>query len=144
MLAIRLQRVGRKGHAQYRIIAQDSQRSPTSGRVVAALGHYDPHTKEITVDAKQTQHYLDNGAQPSDRVVALLKKQKDVKLPAWVDADTSSTKRTIKNPTKLRKNQPKEEAPAEVESQPTEADESGESGEANAPADDTTEEKADA
>lgn len=140
MLAIRLQRVGRKGHAQYRIIAQDSQRSPTSGRVVAALGHYDPHTKEITVDAQQTQHYLDNGAQPSDRIVALLKKQKAIKLPSWVHVDTSSTKRAIKNPTKLRKNQPKEEASAQTESEPTEV---ADSSDANTTADDAAEEKSD-
>lgn len=110
MLAIRLQRVGRKGYAEYRIVAQDVQRSPSSGRIVANLGNYNPHTKAVTVDTEKAQHYLDNGAQPSERIVALFKKQKSIKLPAWVDAETSSTKRAIKNPEKLRKNQPKEES----------------------------------
>ena len=35
MLAIRMQRTGRKGHAQFRVIVQESRRTPTSGNVVA-------------------------------------------------------------------------------------------------------------
>ncbi len=149
MLAIRLQRVGRKGYAEYRIVAQDAQRSPSSGRVVANLGNYNPHTKSITVDTEKAQHYLDNGAQPSARIVALFKKQKGIKLPDWVDAETSSTKRAIKNPEKLRKNQPKEEpAPADDASAPGK-DEAETADAAEAPAGTETtpepeEEKADA
>jgi small subunit ribosomal protein S16 len=40
-----MQRTGRRGHAMFRVIVQDSHRSPTSGKVVAFLGSYDPHTK---------------------------------------------------------------------------------------------------
>ena len=49
MLAIRLQRVGRKGHAMYRLVVQESQRHPSSGRVIAFVGTYDPHTKDAKV-----------------------------------------------------------------------------------------------
>ena len=82
MLVIRLQRTGRKGHAQFRVVVQDSRRTPSSGKIVAALGHYNPHNKEIVVNKEKAQHYLDHGAQPSSRVAILLKKE-GVKLPAW-------------------------------------------------------------
>ena len=69
MLVIRMQRTGRKGHAQFRVVVQDSRRTPTSGRVVAALGHYNPHTKETSLNKEKATQYLNNGAQPSDRVI---------------------------------------------------------------------------
>ena len=112
MLAIRLQRVGRKGYPMYRIAVQEAQRHPSSGRVVAYVGSYNPHTKDTTVQTELAQKYLDNGAQPSPRVVKLLK-DAGVKLPKWVKETTPKSK-TIRNAEKLRKNQPKEETP-EVE-----------------------------
>jgi small subunit ribosomal protein S16 len=111
MLVIRLQRVGRKGLAQFRVVVQDSRRTPTSGRVVASLGHYNPHTKEKVINIEKSQYYLDNGAQPSERVVLLLKSE-GVKLPKWVEVPAKQDGK-IRNPEKLRRNQPKEEAPAE-------------------------------
>ena len=116
MLAIRMQRTGRKGHAMYRVVVQDSHRQPTSGRVVANLGSYDPHTKETTLDTAQASTFLKNGAQPSDRVVKLLQAQK-VELPDWVKVTSAKKAKTIKNTVKLRRNQPKvevEEPVAEV------------------------------
>ena len=112
MLAIRLQRTGRKGYPTYRIAVQESQLSPSSGRVVAYVGNYNPHTKETKVEVEIAQKYLDNGAQPSPRVVVLLE-QAGVKLPKWVVRSTADGKGAIKNPDKLRKNQPKEEPVAE-------------------------------
>lgn len=116
MLVIRMQRVGRKGHAQFRVVVQDSRRTPSSGRLVASLGHYDPHTKEAVVNKEKAQFYLDHGAQPSDRVAGLLKAE-GVKLPTWVKI-SQPKKRTIRNSDKLRKNQPKGEAPTDVASEP--------------------------
>lgn len=107
MLVIRLQRTGRKGHAQFRVVVQDSRRTPTSGRVVASLGHYNPHSKETVINKEKAQFYLDHGAQPSDRVAGLLKKE-GVKLPDWVKLPEQQS-REIRNPEKLRRNQPKEE-----------------------------------
>jgi small subunit ribosomal protein S16 len=112
MLSIRLQRTGRSGHAQYRIIAQDSRFSPTSGRCVAQLGSYNPHTKAVVLNVELAQKYLNTGAQPSSRMVMILKNA-GVKLPSWV---TLPEKRTtsIKNTDKLRKNRPVEEVAAPV------------------------------
>ena len=107
MLAIRMQRTGRKGHATYRVVVQDSQRTPTSGRVVAQIGHYDPHTKTVKIDSEKANFYLSNGAQPSERVARLLQKE-GVKLPEWVKLSENKERKT-RHPEKLRRDQPKEE-----------------------------------
>ncbi len=112
MLAIRLQRTGRKGHAQFRMIVQESRRTPSSGRVVQNLGNYNPHTKEVNIDIEKAATFLKNGAQPSDRVARILKAN-GVKLPSWVKI-VDSAKSTTKSPEKLRKNQPKEEVKVEA------------------------------
>lgn len=123
MLAIRLQRTGRKGHAQFRVVVQDSRRTPTSGRYVYLLGSYNPHTKALAIDKEKADYYLKNGARPSDRVARLLKAN-GVELPVWVKLEADK-ERKLRNPEKLRKNQPeepKEEAPVEAEA-PAEAEE---------------------
>jgi len=112
MLAIRLQRLGRKGYPVYRIAVQESQRHPSSGRVVAYVGSYNPHTKEVNVQNDLAQKYLDNGAQPTPRVVKLLK-EAGVTLPKWVKESASDKQKSIRHADKLRKNQPKEELAAE-------------------------------
>ena len=104
MLAIRMQRVGRKGHAQFRMIVQDGRFHPTSGRVVAYLGNYDPHSKQSNFDKEKLQAFLANGAQPSPRVIKLLKSQK-VKLPEWVKEPTPM-KKAVRNPDKRRSTRP--------------------------------------
>ncbi len=104
MLVIRLQRTGRKGHAMFRIVVQDSRRTPSSGKVVAQLGSYDPHAKIINIDKEKTSKYLSNGAQPSERMVSLLKSQ-SIELPAWIKS-SSGKQKAIKNPDKRRSTAP--------------------------------------
>lgn len=118
MLAIRMQRTGRKGLPNYRIVVQDSRRTPLSGRVVAKLGSYNPHTKELILDKEKAQTYLSNGAQPSERVVMLFK-QESITLPKWVSSKTQKT-RDIRHPEKLRKNQPAAEANEDTAETPAE------------------------
>lgn len=113
MLAIRLQRLGRKGYPVYRLAVQEAQRHPSSGRVVAYVGSYNPHTKESNVQVEVAQKYLDNGAQPTPRVVRLLK-DAGVTLPKWVKEPASDKQKSIRNAEKLRKNQPKEEVVEET------------------------------
>ena len=112
MLAIRMQRKGRAHSPTYRIVVQGAQRHPLSGRVVAEVGNYNPETKALTLDKKMVEKYLSNGAQPSSRVAFILKKN-GVKLPKWYK-ETPKKSATAKHADKLRKNQPKEEAPAEA------------------------------
>ncbi len=106
MLAIRMQRTGRKGHAMFRIIVQDSRRTPTSGKVVAQLGSYDPHAKALILDKDKAAFYLEHGAQPSDRVARLLKSD-GVALPSWVILPAAKT-RTVRNADKRRSSRPPE------------------------------------
>ena len=111
MLAIRLQRVGRKGYPVYRLAVQESQRHPSSGRVVAYVGTYNPHTKDANVQVELAQKYLSNGAQPTPRVVKLLT-DAGMTMPSWVKIAAPKAK-AIRNAEKLRKNQPKEEVAEE-------------------------------
>ncbi|MBQ3296556.1 30S ribosomal protein S16 [Candidatus Saccharibacteria bacterium] len=110
MLAIRMQRKGRAHYPTYRIVVQESQRHPLSGRVVAEVGNYNPQTKALTLDKELVNKYLSNGAQPSSRVAFILKKN-GVKLPKWYKEATPKQAQA-KHADKLRKNQPKE-APVE-------------------------------
>jgi small subunit ribosomal protein S16 len=113
MLVIRLQRTGRKGHAQFRIVVQDSRRTPTSGKLVANLGSYNPHTKTVVLDKEKAQTYLDNGAQPSNRAVMILKSE-GIKLPKWVSLPATDKQRSVRDAEKRRSTRPAEpEAPAE-------------------------------
>ena len=113
MLSIRLQRLGRKGSPVYRVAVQEAQRHPSSGRVVAYVGTFNPHTKETSFNKEKVEFYLKNGAQPTSRVVRLLLAEK-IALPAWVEKPQTSKAATIRKPEKLRKNQPKAEAPAQA------------------------------
>lgn len=122
MLAIRLQRLGRKGYPVYRLAVQEAQRHPSSGRVVAYVGSYNPHTKEANIQKELAQKYLDNGAQPTPRVVKLLQ-EAGVKLPSWVKLPVADKAKSIRKPEKLRKNQPKEEAVEEVAAEEVAAEE---------------------
>jgi len=106
MLAIRMQRKGRKGHAMFRVIVQDTRRTPTSGKVVAALGSYDPHNKTIILNKEKANYYLEHGAQPSDRVARLLKAE-GVKLPSWVKLEADK-ERKVRNAEKRRSTSPEE------------------------------------
>ena len=110
-----MQRRGRKGLAMYRIVVQDKRTHPTREKVIARLGSYNPHTKELNLDKELAQKYLDNGAQPSDRAIKALK-EAGVKLPTWVKSSAAKSS-TIKHADKLRKNQPKEEPEAKEEPQ---------------------------
>jgi small subunit ribosomal protein S16 len=95
------------------MVVQDSRFNPKSGRVVAYLGSYDPHTKAATIDSEKTSKYLENGAQPSDRAVRILQAQ-GIKLPGWVKT-AQPKNRSVRHPEKRRSTAPKEETPVEPE-----------------------------
>lgn len=113
MLAIRMQRNGRVHLPVYRIVVQEAQRHPLSGRVVAEVGNHNPHTKTTVLDKEKVEFYLKNGAQPSSRVARILKAE-GIKLPDWYK-EPAAKHATAKHADKLRKNQPKEEPAAEAE-----------------------------
>lgn len=122
MLAIRLQRQGKTHYATYRVIVQDVLRHPSSGKVVAYVGSYNPHTKQVQLDKEAIENYLSHGAQPTDRVVRILTGE-GITMPKWVKT-VRGKQRDIRNPEKLRRNQPKEE-PVEAQAEETAASDSG-------------------
>lgn len=121
MLAIRLQRQGKTHYATYRVIVQDVLRHPSSGKVVAYVGSYNPHTKQVQLDKEAIENYLSHGAQPTDRVVRILTGE-GITMPKWVKT-VRGKQRDIRNPEKLRRNQPREES-AEAQAEGTTASDS--------------------
>ena len=75
MVKIRLRRMGAKKNPYYRIVVADS-RSPRDGRCIEEIGTYDPLTNPatVTVDAEKAQAWIKNGAQPTETVRGLFKK----------------------------------------------------------------------
>ena len=73
---IRLRRMGAKKAPFYHIVVADG-RYPRDGRFIEEIGFYDP-TKEpsvIKIDAEKAKAWLANGAQPTDTVRVILKKE---------------------------------------------------------------------
>ncbi len=72
---IRLKRIGAKRAPYYRVVVADS-RSPRDGRFIEEIGYYQPlaNPSVVKIDAEKAKKWLQNGAQPTDTVRALLKK----------------------------------------------------------------------
>ncbi len=75
MVKLRLQRFGAHKAPKYRIVAADS-RSPRDGKFLEILGTYNPLTDPatITLNAERAKYWLSNGAQATDSVKIILKK----------------------------------------------------------------------
>ena len=73
---LRLRRMGAKKKPIYRIVATDV-RNKRDGRFIETVGQYDPNKEEgqVSVKADRVEHWLKSGAQLSDTVKSLLKKQ---------------------------------------------------------------------
>ncbi len=73
---IRLRRMGAKKAPFYRVVVADS-RYPRDGRFIEEIGYYNPTTEPATVkiDAEAAKKWISNGAQPTDTVRDILKKQ---------------------------------------------------------------------
>lgn len=77
MLKIRLTRVGAKKAPCYRIVVAES-RFARDGRFVEEIGTYNPLTDpaEIKIDLDKAEDWMKKGAQPTDKVKALIAKAK--------------------------------------------------------------------
>ncbi len=73
---IRLNRMGAKKNPFYRIVVADS-RSPRDGRFIEILGNYDPSKQPavVNIDEAKVMDWMSKGAQPTDTVKTLLRKQ---------------------------------------------------------------------
>lgn len=76
MVRLRLQRTGRRNRPSYRIVAADSH-APVGGAFIEIIGNYDPLVEPMTlaIDEAKALRWLKSGAQPSDTVRGLLKRQ---------------------------------------------------------------------
>lgn len=72
---IRLRRLGAKKAPFYRVVVADG-RAPRDGRFIEEIGYYNPLTTpvEIKIDGEKAKKWIANGAQPTETVKALLKK----------------------------------------------------------------------
>lgn len=72
---IRLRRMGKKKAPFYRIVVADS-RYPRNGRFIEEIGYYNPleNPEVVKVDSEKAKKWIENGAQPTDTVKAILKK----------------------------------------------------------------------
>ncbi len=71
---IRLKRMGAKKSPYYRIVVADAN-TKRDGKALEEIGTYDPlGEKKVTIDAEAAKKWLATGAQPTDTVKALLKK----------------------------------------------------------------------
>lgn len=83
---MRLTRMGDKKSPFYRVIVVDG-RAKRDGEYIDKIGHYNPLTEEVVLDAEKAKTWLNNGAQPTETVRSLLLKQEiiektDKKSPA--------------------------------------------------------------
>lgn len=73
MVKIRLMRVGKRKQPAYRVVVADS-RSPRDGRIIEAIGHYNPRPdpSEVVIDTDRAKYWIGRGAQPSNTVRKLI------------------------------------------------------------------------
>jgi small subunit ribosomal protein S16 len=76
-VSIRLRREGTTNRPYYKVVVADS-RSPRDGKFIEIIGTYDPkkpgHNSTLKLD--RIEHWISKGAQPSDTVRSLIKKNK--------------------------------------------------------------------
>ncbi|WNO52749.1 30S ribosomal protein S16 [Stakelama saccharophila] len=75
-LSMRLSRGGSKKRPYYRIVVADA-RSPRDGRFIERIGSYNPllpkdSEERVKLDGDRAKHWLEHGAQPTDRVARFL------------------------------------------------------------------------
>lgn len=89
MLAIRMTRVGSKKKPYFRIVVTEA-RSKRESSFVENVGTYNPRSKpaQVAIDTTRVQHWLQQGARPSDSVRTLLAKHltRDLSAPAAAPA----------------------------------------------------------
>jgi len=136
MLAIRLQRVGRKKQPLYRVVVSENTKD-MYGNHLEILGQYNPHKKEAVLKEDRIKHWLSVGAQASASASNLLikegllegKKKKSVAI---------SKKRSAKKEAKEAENKKSADGAAEVDTDKTD-DKSKEETTVDAPVEKTKE-----
>ncbi len=116
-VSIRLRREGTKNRPYYKVVVADS-RSPRDGKFIEIIGTYDPKLEgeNSTLKIDRAEHWMARGAQPSDTVRSLLKKNRARAAAGPVEAGEPAAEKTPA-PTKA----PITPEPPEPEAAPAEA-----------------------
>ncbi len=93
MVRIRLKRFGTRNKPFFRVVVMDS-RSPRDGAAIEEIGYFNPRqASEFSLDVQRIEYWVGKGAQPSDRVLSLLKRAKKEVRPT--EANIESTAETV-------------------------------------------------
>ncbi len=141
MLTIRLARSGAKKRPFFHVSVADS-RMPRDGRFVERVGYYNPIASgqevRLKLDLERIDYWIGQGAQPSVRVLNLLKQNKETPEQTEKRLATKELKRQKKLAKKLADKEPVEEAVAEAPAEEVPVEEAA----AEAPAEEPVEEAA--
>ena len=91
-VSIRLRREGARNRPYYKVVVADS-RSPRDGKFIEIIGTYDPKKPDpnSALDLDRIDHWISKGAQPSDTVRSLIKKNKKQKASAPAEAEAPAS-----------------------------------------------------
>ncbi|MBI2670307.1 MAG: 30S ribosomal protein S16 [Candidatus Yanofskybacteria bacterium] len=106
MLKIRLQRIGKRGQAYFKVVVTEHTKKP-KGKYLELLGSYDPHKNKMNVDAEKVKHWLSQGAKMSETVNNLLVGRGVVegdKVKVWKPKNRRSAERPTAD-AEIKKNQ---------------------------------------
>ena len=151
MLTIRLARSGAKKRPFYHISVADS-RMPRDGRFVERIGYFNPIASgqevRLEIDLERVDYWIGQGAQPSDRVLNLLKQNKETPEQTEKRLAAKEQKRQKKLAKKLAEKEPvveeaaAEEAAAEAAAEEAPAEAAAEEAQAEAAAEEAPAEEA--
>lgn len=117
MLIIRLSRVGKKSHAQYKVVLAEKT-YPVKGKFNEILGSYDPHQKKAVLKQDRINYWIEKGVTCSDTAWNLLVAnnivegaKRRVKVPAKKVEEKSAEAKSAVAPVAEAKT---EEAPVEA------------------------------
>lgn len=100
MLKIRLQRIGRKNEAAFRLVVTDSKNGPQSGKFLEVLGAYTVKADKVEIKADRVKHWISTGAQVSDTAHNML-------VAKGIIEGKKKNSLSKKSPTVKRKDAPK-------------------------------------
>ena len=145
---IRLARGGSKKRPFYRIVIADV-RSPRDGKFIEKVGTYNPllprdSAERITLDKERVQHWLDHGAQPTDRVLRFLDAEGMMKRDARNNPNKAKPGKKAQERIEEKKQKEEDAAAAAAEAEEaakTAAEEAATAPAEEAPAEEASEEK---
>lgn len=113
---MRMQRIGKKGQAYFRIIVTEHTKKP-QGEFLELLGSYDPHKKNLQAKKERIEYWMSKGVKPSPTVNNLLVNFKIISAPKMASWKPKKSEKPVEAaaPAAAPAEEPKaEETPAET------------------------------